>query len=164
MNKNLELRMYGFVPYQLTGIQSGIQMLHAIVEYGLLYGDTPQYVEWATNHKTVILLDGGTTNDVGEELGSLNMIKGVLSASDIPHAFFREPDLQNALTAVCFIADERVFNTKEYPNWEDTYDFKEFGISGEKFIEGYNFWLSRIGGVENRTIRELIDGKRLATN
>ena len=31
----LELRMYGLVNYQLTGIQKGIQFLHAVVEYQL---------------------------------------------------------------------------------------------------------------------------------
>jgi hypothetical protein len=33
MEKNLELRMYGLVNYQLTGIQKGIQFLHGVVEY-----------------------------------------------------------------------------------------------------------------------------------
>ena len=32
MNK-LELRMYGFVPYNLSPIQQGIQYGHAVVEY-----------------------------------------------------------------------------------------------------------------------------------
>ena len=32
--ENLELRMYGLVNYQLTGIQQGIQFLHGVVEYG----------------------------------------------------------------------------------------------------------------------------------
>jgi isocitrate dehydrogenase kinase/phosphatase len=30
----LELRMYGFVIYQLSGIQTGIQFKHAVTDYG----------------------------------------------------------------------------------------------------------------------------------
>ena len=32
-NNNLELRMYGLVPYQLMGIQQGIQYGHATDEF-----------------------------------------------------------------------------------------------------------------------------------
>lgn len=73
----MELRMYGLVNYQLTGIQKGIQFLHGVVEYGQFIKNVGgeeliKYNEWADKYKTVILLDGGSTNTNPERLGSLN--------------------------------------------------------------------------------------------
>ena len=129
----MELRMYGLVNYQLMGIQKGIQFLHGVVEYGQKYKDTELYNEWANDHKTVILLNGGTTNkkttvsrhelweneDDGLPLGSLNQHALTLDKSGIDFAIFHEPDLGDQLTAVVFIVDERVFNRKDYPNFKD---------------------------------------------
>ena len=39
--------------------------------------------------------------------------------NNVEFAQFNEPDLGDQLTAVVFIVDERVFNRKEYPNFED---------------------------------------------
>jgi len=69
--------MYGLVNYQLTGIQKGIQFLHGVVEYGQFIKNVGgeeliKYNEWADKYKTVILLDGGSTNTNPERLGSLN--------------------------------------------------------------------------------------------
>ena len=171
MTENLELRMYCFVPYQLTGIQKGIQSLHAVVQYGKAHGGrSSDYFDWADNWNTVIVLDGGTTNDVrydDQQFGTLNMIRDVLSAGDTPFAWFREPDFQDALTAVCFIADERVFNTKKYPNWEDGIIYQQWEqgkVDASVFLDAYGEWLDGIGGTKNRMLRELIEGKKLATN
>ena len=73
----MELRMYGFVNYQLTGIQKGIQFGHAVVEYGQQVKKTgdPKLInkwnDWADNWKTFIILNGGTTNDKN---GSINKL------------------------------------------------------------------------------------------
>ena len=45
--KQLEYRMYGLVPYNLSPIQQGIQFGHAVVEYMLSFGDLPSTQEWA---------------------------------------------------------------------------------------------------------------------
>ena len=47
MENKLELRMYGFVNYQLTGIQMGIQFSHALVEYSLENSHSDDYLDWA---------------------------------------------------------------------------------------------------------------------
>ena len=81
--KNLELRMYGMVNYQLTGIQMGIQFLHAVSDYGQLVKklkgeELKKYDDWADNWKTVILLNGGTTNNrIVDEVyfGTINRYK-----------------------------------------------------------------------------------------
>jgi hypothetical protein len=112
----MELRMYGLVPYQLTGIQSGIQFLHSCVEYGLNHFYSQEYKEWASLHKTVILLNGGTTNN-GPTLGSLNKHANYLESIGVKIARFHEPDLGDQLTAICFILNEKVFNKNLYPDY-----------------------------------------------
>ncbi len=132
---NLELRMYGLVPYNISPIQQGIQYGHAVVEYGqkmkiigLLNNEnladhkeslSTQYNDWADNWKTFIILNGGTTNTNIEKLGTLNQHLQTLIDNDIFCTDFYEPDLGNQLTAVTFIVDERVFNKKDYPDFSD---------------------------------------------
>lgn len=114
MENTLEKRMYFFTIYQLTGIQAGIQCGHAALEYAYQYGQTEEYIDFITNWKTWIVLNGGTTNAdrdfEGIPTGSLNLIGDQLQDNDIEFSYFVEPDLNNALSALCFIADERVFN------------------------------------------------------
>ena len=181
--KQLGLRMYFLVTSSLMGILKGVACGHAALEYALRFGQTELFIDFATNWKTWIILDGGTTNDRREfdmvALGSLNQIADSLQDNDIQFAYFQEPDLNDALTAVCFIADERVFNKKDYP------DFKEFIIEKLKDIGGkssdfllirttpiddvkeeyddqYKEWIRLIGGKKNEFLRDLIKDKKLA--
>jgi len=179
MDKELELRMYGFVNYQLTGIQKGIQFAHAIVEYGLEYSSTKEYKEWANNHKTVILLNGGTTNTNILHLGTMNILYNSLIENEIPCSCFHEPDLGDQMSAIAFIVDERVFNRDKYP------DFKDWLVSNFEFnydkiddisniakkieqstvkddINVFNKWLKLIGGKKNAILRDLLKNKQLA--
>lgn len=111
MKKRLEQRMYGFVPYNLSDIQKGIQFGHAVVEYQLKFGKNKEYLDWAKNDKTFIILNGGTTNDTS---GTINALQEELNSLGIKFATFREPDLNNALTGVVFLLDERVWNKEKY--------------------------------------------------
>lgn len=122
---NLELRMYGLVPYNISPIQQGIQFGHAVVEYGRLCDGIKKqqalYNDWADNWKTFIILNGGTTNTKtslsdGLPLGTLNKHLFTLLNIGIPFATFYEPDLGDQLTAIVFIIDERVFNKTKYPD------------------------------------------------
>jgi hypothetical protein len=138
-NNNLELRMYGLVPYQLMGIQQGIQYGHATDEFALrviksLMGngnvpkeDIERYVDWLENWKTYIVLNGGTTNnriENGSYVGTLNNHRETLDKNGIFNVSFNEPDLGDQLTGVVFIVDERVFLKSErnkyvYLDFED---------------------------------------------
>ena len=138
-NNNLELRMYGLVPYQLMGIQQGIQYGHATDEFALrviksLMGngnvpkeDIERYVDWLENWKTYIVLNGGTTNnriENGLYVGTLNNHRETLDKNGVFNVTFNEPDLGDQLTGVVFIVDERVFQKDEnrkyvYLDFED---------------------------------------------
>lgn len=118
-----EYRMYGFVAYNLGTIHKGIQFAHAVAEYARYYNLTPDYINWFVNHKTMVILDGGTTNDSGlvgkydREVGTLNQIHiNLFGKEKVNVGVFYEEDLGDQLTAICFIADERVFNLDKYPD------------------------------------------------
>lgn len=119
---HLEYRMYGFVPYQLSGIQSGIQFGHGVVEYANKFFHTKEYGKWSTKDKTFIVLNGGTTNSDVNRKGTLNSILGDLSALGIKYATFSEPDLGDQLTSVNFLLDERVWNKEKYPFFEEAFE------------------------------------------
>lgn len=188
MNKELELRMYFFVPYNISPIQQAIQAGHAALEYANLYGHTKLFEEFVDNHKTWIILNGGTTNnkkDLDGYLGTLNQIAQELIDNEIQRAFFYEPDLNDALTAVCFIVDERVWNYEDYPdfvNWLLDIKMTDVGkeqaeknnpdlwvrlklypdLQQEMFPEYYQEWVQFLGGEKNIFLRNLIKGKKLA--
>jgi hypothetical protein len=114
-------RMYGMVPYNISPIQQGIQFGHAVVEYGLTYGNTPEYQRWSRNDKTFIILNGRTTNNNPHALGSLNQILNQLVVAGVRHETFHEPDLGDQLTAVVFLVDDRVWDRVTWPDYDGPY-------------------------------------------
>ena len=185
--KQLEYRLYFFVPYNLSAIQQAIQAGHSALEYADKYSGDEEYIIFVREWKTWIILDGGTTNDGrdfdGIAQGTLNQIGDDLLKNDIKFAYFQEPDLNDALTALCFLADERVFNRKDYPDFVDFIlnikmypDAKEETPAEnivmlktqtlehlqEMFPEYYKEWVRFVGGVKNVFLRELIKNKKLA--
>jgi hypothetical protein len=157
MEERLELRMYGLVPYQLTGIQQAIQFGHAVVEYGLTFGNTEQYLNWAKNWKTFIVLNGGTTNtnlstEDGLPFGTLNRHLMTLDELNVRYEKFYEPDLGDQLTAIVFVVDERIFNKTKYP--------EPFDIMLN--LESKTNYIESIGGVNNYKLREFLKQFKLA--
>lgn len=182
--ERLEFRMYFFVPYNISPIQQAIQAGHAALEYALQYGKTQSFLDFASYDKTWIILNGGTTNDHltqdkdGKIIhkGTLNEILNELGKTEIQYSFFREPDLNEALTAVCFLADERVWDYETYPDFIDFYanlfpdDMTpqrriELRLKTEeelKLLPYYDHWVESLGGAKNVFLRQLLKGKKLA--
>lgn len=191
--ERLELRMYGLVPYNISPIQQAIQFGHAVVEYGQKMkhlGEhkqslNEQYNDWADNWKTFIILNGGTTNhrtniEDGLPFGSLNQHLLKLLENNIDFAQFNEPDLGDQLTSIVFIVDERVFNKKKYPDFEDwlvinygdlidTQSNNSYSIAQRvknsnepQDKKAYEKWLNFIGGEKNEFLRDFLRNFRLA--
>jgi hypothetical protein len=185
--KKLELRMYGLTPYQLSGIQIGIQFGHAVVEYGQKFKNDNTYNDWADNWKTFIILNGGTSNHSinryhqSDEpfIGTMESNLITLEQNNIEVATFYEPDLNDMLSAVVFIVDERVFNRKKYPDFEDwvidnygdlingggsSYQIsrriKESNNKEDQKV--YQSWIKTIGGEKNVFLRDFLKNFRLA--
>jgi hypothetical protein len=183
--------MYFFVPYNISPIQQAIQAGHAALEYAHEYGNNEDYLSFIKNDKTWIILNGGTTNKGYETtpegklqlIGSLNRIHYDLCMQKIHCHNFTEPDLNDALTAVCFLADERVWDYETYPDFYDwlmevqmypnakaEMDRKNPQIRRftreqfqELFPEYYPKWVVEVLGTdENEFLRNLIKGKKLA--
>ena len=139
----------------MTGIQQGIQSGHSALRFALKYGRcNPNHIIWdfIENYQTWVILNGGTTNASLEETGTLDVIHRSLIENGIECTPFYEPDLNNALTAVCFICDERVFNKELYPDYDGTWD------GNEKTWEDndYEKWIELLGEkkcISSRVVR-----------
>jgi len=184
MKKERELRMYFLVMYNISPIQKSIQAGHCVEEYSDKYSKTKLYKEYR-KHKTWVVLDGGTSNngiilckdgqwyDDETKLGTMELHEKYLIDNNIPYASFHEPDLNNALSALCFICDEKVFDWETYPpfiKWATTYyhlsdDEKEMKPpydESENLKTLYLDWIDFVGGEQNAKLKELIYGKKLA--
>lgn len=95
--------MYHFVMYNLSGIQKGIQAYHSGVEYSNKYSNDDNYKKWANEDKTVIILDGGGSNDMLDRMKELESF-------GIPFASFKEPDLNGATSAIAFLVEDDAYN------------------------------------------------------
>ena len=142
MAERLEQRMYGLVPYNISPIQQGIQFGHAVQEYNNIARKSDMHVkpgdsnyhgfyDWADNDKTFIILNGGTTNNNEESLGTLNYAESELYSLGIQIATFHEPDLGDQLTAIVFLVDEHIYDYAKYP----TYDFMRDEVSEFEYYE-----------------------------
>lgn len=164
MNEDLQLRMYFLVPYNLSPIQQGIQAGHACQQYAYLYGHTELFKNHSVEHKTWIILNGGTTREsdvrgnTDSTLGTMQTYLLDLEANTkVKIATFEEPDLNYALTAFCFICDERVWNSELYPDFVEDPD-----LNVSLYNRAFKNWVESIGGRDNAYLRLFLKTKRLA--
>jgi len=180
ITSKLKHRMYGFVPYNLSPIQQGIQYFHAAIEYSLKYGNTAPYKQWSKVDKTAMILNGGTTNNSskGENLSGMSAIAWELHQNDIPFAVFQEPDLNDATTGIALVVDERIYDREKYPcpfdtNYEqhgrnfklESYSLEDrlhFVTGSESDKRKYTAWVKSIGGKQNEFLRYFLPKYRLA--
>lgn len=152
MNEELELRMYCMVLYQLKPIQQGIQSQHAITEYAEQHFNDSNYRKWASKDKTTIILSAGGSNELNDAINSL-----LLNRVEI--AEFKEPDLYDQTTAICFLVDERVWNKLKYPDPNLSYMMNSLitlsSDMNSKFLE-------TIGGQQNLFLRLFLANYKLA--
>jgi hypothetical protein len=157
--------MYGLVPYNISPIQQAIQYGHAVVEYCLQFAGAPDFERWARRDKTFIILNGLTTNLSFEKPGALNVSAQTLSDHGVATARFHEPDLGDQLTAVVFLVDERVWDKKNWPDYDGVYstNFEETWPDSAEYSE----WLAKFS--EDRAeaehiawLREFLRNFRLA--
>lgn len=158
----LGYRMYGLVPYNLSPIQQGIQFGHAVVEYQQNTRDLPHieavYNKWATKDKTFIILNGGTTCENPDRLGTMQKNANTLEENGVIISRFYEYDLNDALTAFVFLVDERVYNRELYPDFVSN----GFYVTEEENEKQYNEWLEKIGGKRNEFLRQFLPMFKLA--
>lgn len=170
----LEYRMYGLCNYQLSGtIHGGIQFGHCCVEYQQITRELPPhesiYNKWAIEDKTFIILNGGTTNDNLENYGTLQKNRDLLIDNNILFSEFREPDLNDSLTSICFLVDERVWDKEVYKDFvPETLPWgrrkpseKALSQLEERNNVNYKHWVEKIGGSSNAFLRNFLKDKKL---
>ena len=157
--------MYGLVPYNISPIQQGIQFGHAVVEYAQSHFTQGDYQMWAKQDKTFIILNGGTSSTMVDNQRLLNEAR-------ITTGSFFEPDLNDMLSGIVFLVDERVYDRETYP------DFKTWMIKRnpnneliplqttqtliDTFQRPYEEWSEMIGGEKNVFLKQFLTNFRLA--
>lgn len=168
----MELRAYGFVARNLSDKAIGIQFGHAMVRLSTM--NQPNFIEFANNHETFVILNGGTTNTSKENPGELNqLLHSIKNLNVTKVAAFYEPDLGNQLTAISFIVDERVWNHNKYPmfdgymrNLDPNMARTYFGNGNPmnslevEYKELFKEYLESIGGIENYTLKQILYNAR----
>lgn len=123
------LRMYHFVMYNLSGIQKGIQSYHAGVEYSRKFPNNEAFAQWADYDKTVIILDGGGSNDMIKRMEELREL-------GVDYATFMEPDLNMSLSAIAFLVDDSIYDFKSP---EDEMEILEVGTERYGMYRVYQY-------------------------
>ena len=181
MSNERKYRMMGLVMYNLSDIQKGIQFGHAVVEYAEKYFAHPDYNQWSKNDKTFIILNGGTSNRMGydeyseyltadeNKFGTMEKHKLELELRGFKHAVFYEPDLNNATSAIVFLVDDRVWDKKNFPDFNFTFkpDGNQLTFVNPEEKELYMAWRNKFSTDEIETnkiiwFREWLSQFRLA--
>ena len=140
--------MYSLVLRQLNPIQKGVQQSHSIVEYINRFYKSSEYIQWVNVDKTIIMLDGGTYPELKE-------CRDTLAELGVPYAAFYEEDLGNILTSISFLVEDKVWDSENYPAYEE--DLDDSSDSSEQPI-----WLIMMGGKRNLAFRNFLKSKKLA--
>lgn len=137
------MRLYSFVNANyLKHVQHGLQTAHAVAE---LYNKYPEDTkdgncvrydllnDWARNHKTIIILDGGDCQDLHD---IVVFLKEREKALKLPYSYFKEDarSLNNALTAVAVVVPAEIYDVRKEPE-KAPEAFCQWGETGYTLIK-----------------------------
>lgn len=123
------MRLYSFVNANyLKHVQHGLQTAHALAEMYEKYGfslESNLLHDWARNHKTIIILDGGDCFDLHDIVKFL--IKNDKKLN-LPFSYFKEDarSLHNALTAVTVVVPPEIYDVKK---------ITEIGVDNKPYVK-----------------------------
>ena len=109
----MEYRFYGFGNYYLSSLQQGLQSAHCIADMFVKYNKKKAKKEiiydWAENHKTMVLLNGGNSLVLEQTHQFLEELKGV--GMNLPYQLFYEDEqsLNGALTYVGIVVSSEIY-------------------------------------------------------
>ena len=107
------MRGYFLTNMYLSSIQHGIQAAHCLQEINNQFPDNAILKDWAENHKTMYVLNGGTSEQMH---GMMYLFKH--KSNTLPWATFSEPSLDNALTCIGIIVPEYIYDrTEDWSPW-----------------------------------------------
>ena len=91
---NDDLKMYVMVNKELPPLHGGIQAAHSIHEIMFNHKGNLKLYDWASHHKTLVFL-GASEVEMILMMNYFDSMKKIYSS-------FKEPDLDNLLTAIAF--------------------------------------------------------------
>lgn len=141
--------MYSLVLRQLSPIQKGVQSAHSIVEYIKKFYTSSEYIQWVNVDRTIIMLDGGTFQEMKE-------CRETLETLGVPYAVFYEEDLGNLVTSISFLVEDKVWDSDAYPAYEEELD--DISSDFENPV-----WLIMMGGKRNLDLRNFLKSKKLSS-
>ena len=108
------MRGYFLTNMYLSPIQCGIQAAHCMHDMFVTYKRfnneaSDKLWTWAEHHKTMIVLNGGTDEDLQAVYDF--MMKNI---EDYPFELFHEPGIGNALTCVGVVFNEHMIDGMKY--------------------------------------------------
>lgn len=135
------MRLYSITNMYMNGIHSGIQTQHSTVELFVKYPITNSKThnsaniihDWAKNHKTTIVLNGGMHDSLMKVLHLLQEW-GYHNDEALPFAPFFEPGINNALTSISIIMPQDAIDFMSEIRTKKPRD----GIMTTEYIELYN--------------------------
>lgn len=127
---NQEYRLYTFVNFYLSSIQQGIQSAHVVHTLFVKYPtpeSNPILWDWATYDKTMIVLNGGTFENMLGDSEMIQMLDIEHNGSKLPHAIFVEDEgLNYLMTSYGVVVPARFYDAT----------FKEDPIYGRYYVYG----------------------------
>ena len=129
------MRFYGFGNYYLSSLQQGLQSAHVIGELFTQYEqNTEQFGivhDWAKNHKTMVLLNGGNSAALQELFDFFQKFQ--TQGMTLPFAKFHEDEqsLGGALTYVGIVVPEKYYNAAA--------QIRTNGSNGVAMLKEYDF-------------------------
>lgn len=154
MVQKTEYRLYSFSNYYLSSLQKGLQTAHLVEELNLKYTLTGAIgwrslsndfktmynilQEWGKYHKTIIILNGGNSENLQSIYDNLLQLGNQLS---LPVAKFNEDEksLNNALTCVGIVVPMNLMTyVPPTVTWNsDGSGYKPPQIQLQELIKGY---------------------------
>lgn len=143
---NHEFRLYTFVNFYLSSIQQGIQSAHVthslFVKYPIeagcdLEGRLGSSIlwDWAKNHKTMIVLNGGAGPDIRDAYEALTHLQVDLEGEILPfECFFEDESLDCMMTSFGIVVPRCYYDAKLIKNengGQDVYVFDNEAIDDE---------------------------------
>lgn len=135
------MRAYFFTNTWLSGIQKGLQVAHCVAEMSQKAPGKPgdnEFIDWIDNHKTIIILDGGSHADLVD-------IKKLFEDENnfYPWASFSEDEesLSGAMTSVGIVLPELIYESAKglrEGDYEEHELERKFSIFEQELIELLN--------------------------
>lgn len=107
------MRLYSFANYYLSPLQHGLQTAHCVSEMSQLgkIAELRVFNEWAMDHKTVIILNGGNSKMISD---TYDLFEAPAKKLGLPLVKFYEDEqsLGGALTSCAIVLPEDMYNAQ----------------------------------------------------